>query len=617
MSSSNSKSASLPKVEPFNVPNKAPVPLPPAETKGDAVVKDVAPVATQPKAQLQKPKIMIGKGGMALAVKGAEDLPVPYQEGSVSTRGAYNKKPLVDPIGESATPLGGKSISTYATATAAGLVLLSAISYIAFDLGKSSSDAKLATVWDSEERTSTHVSTPIQSRGSLVDGFRTDKAKHPLGDLTPRKVKVKPVRISGDAINAVEPVTESPRASLELEDAIGIAIPRPNPRTPTKITQSPKASQSYRASGSFLTELAALRDGTRSEPLTIVHIGDSHIASDAFSEGIREGLQKAFGDAGRGAVMPAGADKYARAGGVSMVSTGWSAANSLRLKSGPYGLSGYRVAASSTSAQMSMSLRRGTFDWAEVTVLTGPNQGKVTLSVGDKTETFNARADKTGSKVVRINEVGTTVQVKPAGSGKTTVLNWATGQERAGIRYVNFGVSGATAYLPKRWNSTLVSNDLKHLNPDLIVWGYGTNEGFNGNLSVKSYKSQMSSIYDTFSEAAPKADWLFLGPASGLSRRGKAAGHCGTYKIPLKLGAVSDTIKEFASANRHHFWDWADAMGGACAIDEWAKASPKLAAGDRVHLTARGYQKSASMLVDHIKALLDEEKVVASASVTQ
>ncbi len=286
--------------------------------------------------------------------------------------------------------------------------------------------------------------------------------------------------------------------------------------------------------------------------------------------------------------------------------------HSLKVKSGPYGLSGFRVASSSPSSSMTMTSTNGAFDWAEVTVLTGPNQGSVKIKAGDQEKILNARSNKTGSKVVRVNAQGEKVTVHPQGGGKTTVLNWATGKERAGIRYVNFGISSATAYLPNRWTPELVTNDLKNLDPDLIVWGYGTNEGFDGNLNMTSYRNQIEQVYAMVEKASPQADWLFLGPASGLSRRGKAAAYCNGYRVPVKLYAVRGAIKDFAKEKGHHYWDWASAMGGDCAVDQWARKTPKLAAADRVHLTSKGYRKSANILVAHIEKLIDEPQRLAS-----
>ena len=561
--------------------------------------------------------VVIGKGGYTLAVPGAENMIAPFEPSAVSMD---NRTHQAGPV---VTAIGGeepKRTWKQALASGVGLSALATVAVMAawaYQANTPSSNGadKLVAVQE--------PAASVVARSTKSDGIEKNT-------LVPRRVKVEHFKVSNGDKTASVPTTvidltkkadNSSNAPADqqagLSDdtvrelaSLGIGVPREKPAVPPK-----RFSAHHISTGSIFKELASLRDGTRLKPVTIVHMGDSHIASDAFSRGIRNGLQAEYGNAGRGAILPAKAFKWTRADGVKMSTSGtWSSASSLTTKTGPYGISGVRVWSSSTNAKMNLAATGQGFDWAEVTVLTGPQQGKVKISAGGQSKTVNAAAPTRGSKVVRVKAYSKTASVSPAGGGRTTVLNWATGREEAGVRYVNFGIVSATAHLQKRWDKKLIANDIKHLNPDLVVWGYGTNEGFNSNLDMAAYRNQVSSIYNTVSAAAPKADWLFLGPASGLSRRGKAAGHCNGYRIPVKLGAVRSTLQDFAAENGRHFWDWNAAMGGDCAIDKWARSSPRLALTDRVHLNRAGYQKSADALVAHIKKLVNKPQVVAAVS---
>lgn len=448
--------------------------------------------------------------------------------------------------------------------------------------------------------------------------------------------------LEADAVPSInsagEPAGETPApvrvAALQTGDTLTDAVDA-YPGAP--VSGSPSVSVED-GSGGFFTALRDLKTGLRTKPVTIVHIGDSHVASDSFSQGIRRGLQAEFGDAGRGMLIPAGAFKYGTAAGVKMKKSGsWNAATSHRTKSGPYGLSGVRLSSQSTSAALTISPNSGKFDWAEVTVVTGPKQGKVKITVGDRSETYNARSTSVGSKVVRLAVAGDKATVKPAGGGTTTVLSWAIGNERPGIRYVNFGLIGATASVTKRWSETLVRNDLKHLDPDLIVWGFGTNEGFNDNLSLSSYRKTVEAFLALASDAAPKAEVLFIGPASSarLPRfAGRSSGSCrvltaeqqknysgllkkrsralASWHEPPKLNALRALFEELAADHDGYYWDWSEAMGGACSIDRWARSSPKMAAGDRVHLQMRGYKKSAEDLVEYLTGRVEKLEVASA-----
>jgi len=597
---------------------------------------DENPDEAQTQTPAVAPPVVIKRGGYILAVLGAEQLDVPFIEQEVSSAGRVANGPLVKAIEDPAKARGSRRFATPKT----GLVVAATVALVAAGIyftGVSGFDqihgiSRETTASVASQTVPDEVRAPVSTHAakrdgvSLVDQYRNTLPRDALGDLTPRQVKIETFHVlrgEGKNVQIVKDgstsdliaapgnadVPASTAARLTDDTTLQLVMPRPRPEHVKRITSGALDS------GNIFKELAALRDGRRTRPVTIVHIGDSHISSDAFSRGLRDGLQAQFGDAGRGAVIPAGAYQYALADGVRMATAGdWSASNSLNVQSGPYGLSGVRVASSSLSANMTLSTTTDPFDWAEVTVLTGPEQGRVKLAAGGKTETFNAQAPVTGSTVVRVEAQGRDLVVSPDGGGETTILNWATGRERAGVRYVNFGISSATAYIQRRWDERLVANDLAHLKPDLVIWGYGTNEGFNDNLDMKSYRAQVAGIYTSFSKAAPYADWLFIGPASGLSRRGKAAGYCNGYRIPVKLAAVRETLETFAKDHGRHFWDWSEAMGGACAVDEWARATPKLAADDRVHLTARGYRKSADALVAHINELVEKPQLVAAVT---
>lgn len=644
MSGSKAKAAPLPEVDMFNPLRDAPVHF----------QSDNAREAKTPQAASMSGTVVagpvIGTGGYTLTVPGAEGLEAPFVVSEVSSHRRVSDGPLVTPVDGGAD--GPKSWKRYLTpvagvAVAANAVLLAAGLYFVGFSGHDGGDGILAAYPVSS---SSHAASGRAATASIIDSYEAKAPIEPAGDLKPRQVKIETFRVQGGKTDDIKVGSTAPSKRVDLGkignresgpvkslagspaggaeakagsagEAIssgnGIVLPRPKPDTAKRVTSSQLLPESgeVRADGSFLAQLRALRDGTRTRPVTIVHIGDSHIASDGFSQGIREGLQARYGDAGRGAVIPANAYEYARADGVKMTAAGdWSAANSLKVKTGPYGLSGVRVAASSPSAVMALATTGEPFDWAEATVLTGPDQGKVTLAAGGRSATFDASSPTAGSRVFKIEARGNSFTISPAGGGETTVLNWASGRESAGVRYVNFGISSATAYLPRRWTPELVANDIRHLDPDLVVWGYGTNEGFNENLDLAAYRNQVQAIYTAFSEAAPGADWLFVGPASGLARSGKAEGYCSGFRIPAKLGAVSGVLKEFAKANDRHFWDWAEAMGGPCAVDEWARAKPALAAADRVHLTANGYKKSADALVAYINGLVDGPQQVALAT---
>ena len=357
----------------------------------------------------------------------------------------------------------------------------------------------------------------------------------------------------------------------------------------------------------FYAKLAALESGKRTEPVTILHIGDSHVASDSFTRGIRTRLQARFGDAGRGMVIPAGVFPHAAADQVSMQRNGaWQASSSLKEKAGPYGLSGVRLTSGSSGSSITLKASGGAFDWAEVTVAGGAGTGSFEVSVDGRATRFPPQ--KGAAATVRVDARGQTLTVRPIGDGPVSVLNWATGREKPGIRYVNFGIVGATVDVTRRWDPAIVANDLRTLKPDLIVYGYGTNEGFNDNLDADAYREYAARFVAGLRAGAPQADVMFIGAADG-ARRGRGKGCGGAWSTPAKLDTVRAAVRDVAARSTAGYWNWSDAMGGRCGIESWAAKG--LAAKDRVHLTAKGYDVSADAFVEDLMAPLDRAIPVA------
>lgn len=395
----------------------------------------------------------------------------------------------------------------------------------------------------------------------------------------------------------------------------------------------------------FYAALGDLERGVRRRPVTVLHLGDSHIASDRFTGDLRELLQVRFGDSGRGLMMPGFPFAYYRARGVRFTkSAGWTVRSSLHKHAGPYGLTGVRLTARKADAWLRLASTEGAFEWAEVTLLTGPKQGTAVISVGDARKAVQTRADAQGAKRVRIDRKGSKLTVRPKGDGAVTVLSWAIGNNRPGVRYVNLGIPSATADITRRWDDALIADDLKALRPELIVFGYGTNEGFNDGLDVAAYRERVMAFLQRLQAHAPNASLLMIGPADsarfprfaragrkastlkGASCRELDAEERRTYRIlararskrlarwhpPPKLAAVREALREVAGRSNAMYWDWSKVMGGPCGVHDWVNAKPALAASDHVHITAAGSKRTAEALYLELMSGLEAHRRVAS-----
>ncbi len=71
-----------------------------------------------------------------------------------------------------------------------------------------------------------------------------------------------------------------------------------------------------------------------------------------------------------------------------------------------------------------------------------------------------------------------------------TVTGVTVMRNAPGISYLSVGYPGARADLLLDFDAEVLANDLKRIDPDVIVLAFGTNEGFDDNLDVDRYRDE-------------------------------------------------------------------------------------------------------------------------------
>jgi hypothetical protein len=333
-----------------------------------------------------------------------------------------------------------------------------------------------------------------------------------------------------------------------------------------------------------------------------------------------------FGGAGRGLMMPGlfplRGMKVDRAGQWTFDSAAAGAA-------GPFGITAVRMTSSASNAWLRFTAVQSTFDWAEVTFMTGPGAGTALISLdGGGTKSVPTHAPGVNETSIRIPARGSEILIKPRGDGPVSVLSVATGTNSPGIAYSNLGLPGATAWTPGKWTPDLAANDFRKLNPDLILLEYGTREGFDDGLDIRRYEMHLRLVIDQLKEWAPQASLLIIGPPDA-ARLPAFAGSAGAqvcralnpqeaasydrmmdraderlarWHAPPRLEAVRSALRRAAAGSGAYFWDWAKYMGGPCSVHAWGSFTPPLAAPDHTTLTEAGDDRSARALFAELTA---------------
>ena len=352
----------------------------------------------------------------------------------------------------------------------------------------------------------------------------------------------------------------------------------------------------------FYAALAELQAGRRTQ-VSVLQIGDSHTANDAFSGRMRELMQARFGDGGRGLLPPGIPYRYYKPAVVTVTADGWQTLRS-GTDPGPFGLAGLRQEAAGP-ATMAIAASPPALDHLFIDFLGQPGGGSVeiTASNGRTATVSTASASRAILRAqAPVGADASFVQLRARGDGPVDVTSWTALAPGPGVTWSNLGTIGAQVELVQRWDPGVMAIEAKALQPALIVLAFGTNEGFRDATDIDAYPADYRAALAALHRAAPGATIMIAGPPGGVRANGSGAGvpcpgeEGRDWNVPVNLPKVRHI--EHAIADREHlfFWNWAEAMGGDCAIVPWSQTDPPLAAKDHVHLLKPGYQQTADAL---------------------
>lgn len=351
----------------------------------------------------------------------------------------------------------------------------------------------------------------------------------------------------------------------------------------------------------------------RSKPFSIGFWGDSHIASDYFSEEMvralgvtREMVQPTF--------IPPTMDRS----GVRLPihkycqSAGWSYE--------------YAYTPSQANADFAKGLvnlkssERNSYLWVDfraqpqipslrsVDVLyVPPVRGETTLvgiSADNGAEKF-VELSAEGNGVIHVRAERPLSIIKLRLIVGTLVLQGFVPQyvEKPALYLDTLGIPGATVRGWKALNTEYFKKSDNNISYDLVILEYGTNEGNDQNLDLEKYTADLRASLKNLRQVYPDSLCVLIGPTDRgvLVRRTEyqhvappSKGFFHFAQIHQRLGTIQAAVgKEYSCS----FWNWQDAMGGPGGAYLWLRHSPALMARDLTHLTVPGYQLSARKFV--------------------
>ncbi|HEX7669659.1 MAG TPA: GDSL-type esterase/lipase family protein [Polyangiaceae bacterium] len=411
-----------------------------------------------------------------------------------------------------------------------------------------------------------------------------------------RRGPSRPPEALGPAAGAAEAMTaqNSGRASVEVPSA---APPAPVPTVSVVGTTLPKIEGPL---ARFFAAAEALKHGTRTEPVRILWLGDSHTAADFWPDAVRRPLSERFGTGGPGFLYLGALYRHA---GARMSREGeWRVlpdqpALPRRQEDGVFGLGGIRAVPQGPEAKLVVSVDRdavrGDAMWDLAFRLPEEGSGFRVQGEGMKpllvdTGTFQRRRLQ---HIEWRTPAPATVTIDGMDGAPEFFGVVVEGSEH-GIVLDGVGIIGARVATPLSWDAPQWIEEARRRNPTVVVLAYGTNESGDG-VPPARYAADYEALMRRVRRAAPQVDCLIAGPTD---REVKVSS-------PGRVRQISSVQERAALSLGCAFFSTQEAMGGEGGFTRWAAAEGAFTSGDGVHLAPNGYAELGAQMV---RVLLSE-----------
>lgn len=333
----------------------------------------------------------------------------------------------------------------------------------------------------------------------------------------------------------------------------------------------------------------------------IAHIGDSHIQADFFSSKVRNRLQMLHpGISGpRGLLFPFNLAASNNPHNYNFQSpNNWTPWFSTKIKEpSEIGLFGVKISTNDSLIELNIKINDTISElfnivelWysADIDGIIAFKSEKIQLQYSlekGKNRRFlcNFPADL---KEIKLRIIYPTVQ-------NFELFGVKLGNDLSGIEYHAIGLNGAST---TSFNRCLYfENQLKCLNPNLIILSLGTNDAYAGDIISLQFKNEYNTLINTIQKACPSTPILLTTPNNHARHR---------YDMTEKITIINDVIKEISKEKGLAIWDFHTLMGGKNSIYQWQKDS--LAAKDMIHLSPKGYRLKADLFYIALLKLFDK-----------
>ena len=338
--------------------------------------------------------------------------------------------------------------------------------------------------------------------------------------------------------------------------------------------------------------------------LNILQIGGSHIQADIYSNVTRQRLQNFYPglNGGRGFVFPYSIAKTNNPVNLKVKSKGnWLGHRNIQKKynSELLGLAGISITTSDTEASFKIYASKNyqKYDFNSVKLFYNMDSLNYKVQLANQqiidsiyvdsarqyTEYFLSKyIDTLKVKVSRIDSLGKAFTFYGA--------NLQT--DDPGVVYHSIGINGAS--IPSFLRCQLFKEQLKVINPNLVILSLGTNDAYGKNFDPDVYYKNYEQLIQDINSANPNASIIITVPNDDYLYK----------KYPNKFTAEQETvIYKLAKKYNIGVWDLYKIMGGFNSSQTWFDY--KLMRYDRIHFTRKGYIFKGNLFFNALLRMYD------------
>ena len=393
---------------------------------------------------------------------------------------------------------------------------------------------------------------------------------------------------SDSLLAAIDTIALIPTDSVIQQDTF--VVKDSVPKKPQPII--PEVNVVNTDSRAYMAAFYAALDSASTQPVRVVHYGDSQIEEDRITNVLRERWQKQYGGGGVG-LLPLHQTIPTR------TIRQWLSINGVvqTAQQGPkrylvYGLRSMRLADSDDYGVM------GQVAVMDSTLVEGSEDIVMNIEPIDKKRKphnyFNRVRLLTSSPDSLLVLPDSTTHYQLHLQGKKNVYGVSL-ETPTGVIVDNIPMRGCSGNIFTKIDSTQLSDFYRETNTRLIILQFGGNmipQTENPSTISGYVRSTLRQQIRYIRACAPQASILFIGP-SDMSTR--IDGEMSTYPL---LPYMDKLLKKMAEEEQIAYWSMYDAMGGKNSMVHWVEVG--LAGSDYVHFTRSGANKVGRMLHEWI-----------------